>query len=336
MQITARTFLIIWLGLIALLGGRYAYDFWLGSELPPGLMRADGRVDGDPISLQADMPGKIASLSVKEGDLVETGQTVGTLDISSIQTALEQAQQDYDKLMAERERIVSRRGITQQKAAAAVESAKISMFKALSKLERLDAVKPSAKARAQRQADEAEIARLAGQVKLAELAQVKIKGEDDGLNELEGRIADAGHGLAKLRESMGDPAIKAPADGVVTRRLLNVGDNAAHGQAVAEMADLSRVFLKLRLPKEQVAQLAIGLPAHVWLERSPDTTLTAKVGYIAEAPEPGPAGGPALYTVRLYFDGNPGKLAMPGQTGAALIRHDERVAWRKLRNPFGG
>ncbi|MEW5773081.1 MAG: HlyD family efflux transporter periplasmic adaptor subunit [Thermodesulfobacteriota bacterium] len=399
MKITARTFLAVWLALAALLGSHFAYDSWLRSDLPSGLIQASGRIGGDPIPLPAGLPGRIVSLDVKEGDLVEPGQTVGELDGSSIQAELDEALHERDNLLATRELHQSEREIMKQDVPISIQIAKAALHKAEARLEQSRAVEakrakeldrirkgkaagdPEALERAElalvrsrtgRQTDEAETARLAENVKLAELGYRKIETADEGLAVLQNRIDDMERAIAAIRASMGAPSIKAPIGGVVTRRLLGVGDHAPRGQAVAEMADLDRLYLKVSLPEDQIARLAVGLPARVWLESHPDTMLTAKVGFIAEAPDPMPAarslsGPPAgeegnatagngtapegdaapaanatgrpgaprpMYGVKLYLDENPGALAMPGQTGVAVIRYDDEVSWRKPRKPF--
>ena len=398
MKISARTFLIIWLVLAALLGGQFAYDFWLSSELPRGLLQVAGRIGGDAIPLPAGLPGRIISLDVKAGDFVQQGQVVGELDGSSIQAQLDAALREKDKLLARRDLLLSEREIMKQDVPISIQIAKAALHKAEARMEQsqaveeqrrtvLDRIKAKGKAsqdtealdqakmslvraRARRQTDEAEAARLTENVKLAELGYQKIDAANEELSVLQNQVDEMDQSITSIRESMGDPSIKAPIEGVVTKRLLGVGDQAAKDQAVAEMADPDRLFLKVLVPQAQVANLAVGMPARVWLELHPETMLTAKVGFIAEDPEPSslaaaapPAAGagndtapdapggnatdgalaanassPApvgpLYGVRLYLDDNPGNLAMPGQSGVAMIRYNDEVSWRKPRKPF--
>jgi HlyD family secretion protein len=402
MKISARTFLIIWLVLAAFLGGQYAYDFWLRSELPPGLIQVAGRIKGDAIPLPAGLPGKIVSLDVKAGDFVEQGQVVGELDGSSIQAELDDALRERDNLLASRELLQSEREIMRQDVPISIQIAKAALHKADAKLEQSQAVEEQrrteldrvkggkgksgndpevvekaklalVRARTRRQTDEAEVARQAEAVKLAELGFQKIEAANEQLSVLQHQIDEMDRNIATTRDSLGDPSIKAPVEGVITKRLLGVGDLAEQGQAVAEMADPNRLFLKVWVAPDQVSRLAVGMPARIWLELHPETMLTAKIGFIPETPDmvvfpqgvlassaeagrndtsPAPEAGKdenatlaanassgsgeprPMYGIRLYLDDNPGNLAVPGQTGVAVIRYNEDVSWRKPRKPF--
>ena len=399
MKISARTFLIIWLVLAAFLGGQYAYDFWLRSAMPTGLIQVPGRIKGDAIPLPAGLPGKILTLDVKAGDFVDQGQVVGELDGSSIQAELDDALHERDKLLASRDLFLSEREIMKQDVPISIQIAKAALHKAEARLEQAQAVEEQrkgaldrakgksggdvesvdqaklalAKARARRQTDEAEVARQAEAVKLAELGFSKIETATEQLSVLQNQIDEVDRRIATARESLGDPTIKAPVEGIITKRLLGVGDTAEQGQAVAELADPDRLFLKVWLAPEEVTNLAVGMPARIWLELHPETMLSAKVGFIPESPDmvffpqgvlasaaesghnetsPAPEAGQdanatlaanasagsgearPMYGIRLYLDDNPGNLAMPGQTAVAVIRYKDDVTWRKPRKPF--
>lgn len=402
MKISARTFLITWLVLAAFLGGQYAYDFWLRSTLPAGLIQVSGRIKGDAIPLPAGLPGRIISLDVKAGDFVEQGQVVGELDGSLIQTELDKALHERDLLLSSRDLLLSEREIMKQDVPISIQIAKAALHKAEARLEQSLAVEEQRKnaldrtrggkgkpdhdpalvdqaklslvrARTRRQTDEAEVAQRAEAVKLAELGFTKIEAANEQFSVLQNQIGEVDRRIATLRESLGDPTIKAPVEGVITRRLLGVDDTAEQGQAVAEMADPDRLFLKVWVTPEEASLLAVGMPARIWLELHPETMLTAKIGFIPEAPDmvvlpqgvlasaadsghnetsPAPEAGQdenstqaanasaglgeaqPRFGIRLYLDDNPGNLAMPGQTAAAVIRYKEEVSWRNLRKPF--
>jgi HlyD family secretion protein len=59
--------------LLAALGGASYWLWFHEDELPEGLIQASGRIEGDEITIAADVSGRIVDLTAREGDLVEAG-----------------------------------------------------------------------------------------------------------------------------------------------------------------------------------------------------------------------------------------------------------------------
>lgn len=382
MTLSARTFLTIWLILAALLGGYFGYDRWLKRELPPGLFQANGRIGGDPIPLPAGLPGKILSFTVKEGDWVEKGQVLGALDESSIKAQLEEAQLEHEKLAATRELLSSELELKKKDVPISIQIAEAAVQKAQAGLEQTQLVEKqrdvelarareskkkgpqtqklieaaelaSVAAKTERQTLEAEINRLTEAVNMAKLGFDKIKTAEEELTVLSAQVDEADRKIASVKELMGDPSIKAPISGYITKRLMEVGDLAQVGQATAEMADPTRLFLKVSVPQDRLARMAVGTPARIWLEVRPERMLTGKIGAIAQDPDPAPPAentgnqtnpapkadpkAPApqpTFAVKVYLDANPDGVAKPGQTGVGVLKYDEAQSWRNPRRPF--
>ncbi|TVS17722.1 MAG: HlyD family efflux transporter periplasmic adaptor subunit [Planctomycetaceae bacterium] len=80
------------LTLLAALGGAI---YWLWShedELPEGLIQASGRIEGDQITIAADVSGRIVEMKVREGDLVEADQVLARLDDRAVRARVVQAE----------------------------------------------------------------------------------------------------------------------------------------------------------------------------------------------------------------------------------------------------
>ena len=74
------------------LAGVIAYVLVLyAHRLPEGLIQANGRIEGDVISIAAKLPGRIAELKVREGDSVQPGQVLVVLDSEQINARIAQA-----------------------------------------------------------------------------------------------------------------------------------------------------------------------------------------------------------------------------------------------------
>ncbi len=69
----------IWLCLIILIaaGGYVAYERWIKKQpIPEGLIQANGRIEGDHVTIAGKFAGRIKKLIVREGDAVKEGQVL--------------------------------------------------------------------------------------------------------------------------------------------------------------------------------------------------------------------------------------------------------------------
>ncbi|UWX58681.1 efflux RND transporter periplasmic adaptor subunit [Chlorobaculum sp. MV4-Y] len=77
------------------------------------------------------------------------------------------------------------------------------------------------------------------------------------------KLEDAEADLVSARRRFDDTAIKAPFAGVVTSRLVEVGDLVQPGMKVANMVDLSKLKIVSSIPEKQVSLIAEGMPVQV-------------------------------------------------------------------------
>jgi HlyD family secretion protein len=78
------------LGVVA--GGAAVYAKWRQSAaLPEGLLQANGRIEGDHVSIASKFAGRVERLLVREGDSVTPGQTLVVLDDTQTGARVEQA-----------------------------------------------------------------------------------------------------------------------------------------------------------------------------------------------------------------------------------------------------
>ena len=61
------------------------------APLPEGLIQANGRIEGDHVIVASKVPGRIAKLSVREGDTVVPGQVLALIDDAAAQARVNQA-----------------------------------------------------------------------------------------------------------------------------------------------------------------------------------------------------------------------------------------------------
>lgn len=74
---------------VAIIGGVAAYIIFQPDETV-GLLEASGQVRGTEITVSSKVPGKLESLTVKEGQSVQTGELLGRIAAAEIEARLEQ------------------------------------------------------------------------------------------------------------------------------------------------------------------------------------------------------------------------------------------------------
>jgi len=91
------------------------------------------------------------------------------------------------------------------------------------------------------------------------------------------KFADADADLVAARRRLDDTAIKAPFAGVVTSRLVEVGDLVQPGAKVANMVDLSKLRIRSSIPEKQVSLIVEGMPVRVTTDVWPGKVFEARV-----------------------------------------------------------
>lgn len=131
------------------------------------------------------------------------------------------------------------------------------------------------------------------------------------------RVAEAA--VSEAQAMLGYTEIAAPFDGVVTRKLADVGDLATPGKPLLEMEDPSHLRFETDVPEALIRAVQIGATLPVRLPDSP-AELTATVSEIAPTADPGSR------TFRVKLDLPPRADVRPGQFGRVAIPLEESTA----------
>ena len=131
---------------------------------------------------------------------------------------------------------------------------------------------------------------------------------------------------------------RSPASGIITTRIIDVGEVVSGGAPLFDIVDLDRLYLKVYIPEKEIGKVRLGLPAHIYTDAFPDEPVHATVRYIASRAEftPKEVQTPdervkLVYAVKLYLDENPEHRLTPGQPADAVIRWQEDAPWAKPR-----
>ena len=129
--------------------------------------------------------------------------------------------------------------------------------------------------------------------------------------------------LEVMRERM---ALRAPCDGVVSSRAVEVGEIAAPGAPLLTITDLSEITLKVYVPETQIGRVRLGQEAAILVDSYPGQGFIGQVAHIADGAEFIPRNvqtkeerANTVFAVKIIL-ANPEQRLRPGMPADALLR----------------
>ncbi len=358
-------------GALLAIAGVAAFSFvqryLVSRDLPDGLIQANGRIEGDHVTVASKFAGRIQELRAREGDTVHTGQVLIRLDDAQTRTRVEQARRGFESLEAQVQAAHTSLAVLNLQVPLAIETAQAGIATARAELDKARTVEGEARRDVERmrplmaeqavsrqQLDQAEArwqvarseiasakSRLTQAVKemaQSELGWKRIRAQENEVAALERQRDRAEAALAEAQSILDDLTIVAPSDGTVTTRFVDVGEVVTAGAPLFELVDLHRLYLKVYVPGVQIGKVRLGLPARLYVDAFPDRPFEATVGYIASKAEftPKEVQTPdervkLIYAVKLYLAENPDQRLTPGLPADAVIRWKDDTEWAKPR-----
>ena len=367
MKIT-RTYPVIALGAVLLGLAAYFLVRLLGSDrLPEGLIQANGRIEGDHVTVASKFPGRIVDLLAREGARVSKGDVLIRLDDAQTKAKLDQADRLVESLGAQVEAAHTSLAVLNLDVPLGIEAASAKVDSARAAVQKARAVEYEARrdvdrlrslirdqAVSQQQLDQAEarwkvaaseivlakatLEQAAKELSQAELGWKRIRSKEAEVAALERQRDQVEAAQAEAASVLRDLTIVAPTDGTITTRMVDVGEVVAAGAPLLELVDLGRLYLQVYVPEVQIGKVRLDLPARIYTDAFPDQPFEATVRYIASKAEftPKEVQTPdervkLIYAVRLYLNDNPDHRLTPGLPADAVIRWREDAAWMKPR-----
>lgn len=348
---------------VAAAGGWLALRY-AGRE-EPGLVAAQGRMEGDDVVVATKTAGRVVKLLVDEGSMVKAGQVLATLDDAQTRARVRQAQQALATLEAQVRAAQTTLSTQRRQVPLDVNTARASLAEAEAGLSKAKSQENQAKRDAGRyrelarqqvvepqraeqydlayteavRASEAAVAtRAAARESLlnAQLGPDRVRASEDQLTALKAQRDQAQAALDEARSNLSDLTITAPSDGVVKTKLTQLGEVLSAGGALFDLVDLDHLYLKVYVPEKDIGRVRLNQPAMIYADALPGKPLAAKVGYIASQAEFTPKEVQTrdervklVFAVKLYLDENPGHAMTPGLPADAAIRVDSAAPWKR-------
>jgi len=212
----------------------------------------NAQVDGHIVPILPKVGGFVAEVRVEENHAVKAGDTLVVLDDRDLRARLAQTEADLAALLA----TVSSRGRVGQ-AEAAVAQAQAQAVKASADLQRIE---PLARQNvvSQQQLDAARAAAAAAEAQLA-AAQAMLVGAD-------ARVAAARATRDQAALQLSYTRITAPANGVVSKKAVELGQLVQPGQPLMTVVPLEDVWVTANLKETETADVTPGDSADITVD----------------------------------------------------------------------
>lgn len=232
-----------------------------GETMPEGIIKSNGRIEATQIDVSSKYAGRLAEVTVKEGDEVTAGQVVARISSPEYEAQLRAAQAQVPRArqaLAEAEALIAQRKSDQILARTDAERGKELV----------------AKGYLSKQADDQRSAKADAADAALRAAEAQ---RDQALFAIHASEADA----EQIKAILVDLVLVAPRSGRVQYQLARTGEVVAAGTRVITILDLSDVYMTIYLPARQAGQLALGDEARIILDPVPQYVIPATVSFVA-------------------------------------------------------
>jgi HlyD family secretion protein len=233
----------------------------MGTSMPEGIVKTNGRIEATQVDVAAKYPGRLVDITVEEGSEVKAGQVVGRVSSPEYEAQLRAAQSNVDKAeqsLAEAESLITQRNAVLAAAKSDFERGKELIGKQIITQQTFD----------QRQRN-------------YEGSEANVKGAIAQRDQAEAAIKTAQAEVERIESILKDLVLISPRTGRVQYQLARNGEVVAAGGKVLTILDLQDVYMTIFLPAATAGKLEIGGEARIILDPAPQYVVPAKVSFVA-------------------------------------------------------
>lgn len=282
-----------WMGLavfMAIGAAAMIWRPWVENGLPEGFAGSNGRVEAVEIDVATRLAGRLQSVSVKEGDFVESGDRLARMDTASLEARLHEAEAQAERArigVDTAERQVEERQSRIQTAEAVVRQREAELNAARKRLERTrQLVDRGSATPAQLDEDEAAFEGAQAAVSAAEAevasARAALGAARSGTVAANAELSAAQATVERIQSDLDEAVLRAPRSGRVQYRVAEPGEVLAAGGPVLNLVDLTDVYMTFFLPTAEAGRTAIGAEARIVLDAAPDYVIPAQITFVAD------------------------------------------------------
>jgi len=238
-----------------------------------------GRTEAREVDINSKIAGRVVELLVKEGDSVKKGQVLARIDNREIIAEVNQAKAGEKSISAQLNQAATNTGLQDQTLQAALTVAKAKLataqsqldlaesdFNRFSKLVDSGAISQQTFESYRSKYDVAIAARAEAQAGVisaeANLSQGKANRENEEV--LRSKVAEASAQIEQTQVSLDETEIRAPFDGIITAKYVEVGAMISTGIPLVSIQDPKDNWVNIKVAETELSQYQIG--KHIQLE----------------------------------------------------------------------
>lgn len=261
-------------------------------EAARGEIVLHGNIDVRQAALAFDGSGRIAELRAEEGDRVKAGAVLAVLDTVSLKLQSDQAQAQID--VQKQNLLKLRNGSRPEEIAQAdarLSAAKADAARADDDLARIRDISSRTQGRgvSAQDLDHASREAVAARAKARELEEsLRLARRGPRAEDVAGARAQVGASeaqLAVLRYEIAQGQLRAPSDGVIRSRLLEVGDMASPQRPVFALVLDHPKWARVYVGEPDLGRIRMGMAARVTSDSQPGEPVSGRIGYISSVAE---------------------------------------------------
>lgn len=119
-----------------------------------------------------------------------------------------------------------------------------------------------------------------------EKARSELQSRQARIQTIEADLTAARVEVDRLREDLADTVVRAPFDGVIGDRFVEIGDQMAPGQKLFTVLEISSVKVVARVPSEFIGRIEAGISAEVTTRAYPKTLFIGTVIHVYPEADP--------------------------------------------------
>ncbi len=298
------------------------YQLFRGGEkqaLPAGIAMGNGRIEATEVDIATCIPGRLYDVLVKEGDPVKENQILATMDVSTLQAMLRQAEAE-----------VRRAQEASRVAQAKVQESRNRVALATKELERSRNLFTKGIA-TQQQLDRDQAYKNA--------YSAELEGMVSKVSEARAAIAAAIAQTERLKTEIDDCTLRTYCNGRVQTRLAEPGEVLPAGGKVLTVIALDDLYMNVYLPEKTAGRVAIGGEARVVADALPEVSFPARVTFVAEKAQFTPKEVESteerqklVFRVKVLIQGKGDPRLKPGMPAVAYLRLDKNASWPETPN----
>ena len=291
-----------------------------------------GTVEAREVDLAFQVSGLIARLDVHEGDVVQAGQLVASLDENDYQLALRNATAQRDAAQSALAVLQAGARIQELRVAEAqLAKAQADLDYARVEYQRVAELVPKRLA-AQERLDQMQLQQDVAQAGIEQarqhLALLREGPRQEELDRAAAELRARQVAVEMAQRQLEYARLYSPVAGVVSVRLAEAGEVAAVGKPVLRVAELGRPWVRAYLNETDLPRVRLGQPAEVRVDGLPGHVLNGRLAFISPEAEftPKTVETRALrvdlvYRVKVEVDNPQGalKLGMPADVALKAI-----------------